>query len=170
MIIIVMGVSGCGKSTIAEELSKLYGIPYYDGDKYHSETNRQKMAKDIPLTDEDRYPWLQEIARHMEKWQEEGDSVLACSALKEKYRRILTEGNGPVIFVHLVGPKALLKRRLEERKGSHPFIRDYDEILDGQFRDLEPPKDAIEVPIDLSVEEIIERVRGELLTRGYDKK
>ncbi|MEP2651151.1 MAG: gluconokinase, partial [Paraglaciecola sp.] len=89
MILIVCGVSGTGKSTIGSQLAKKLELPFYDGDDFHPESNVQKMQSGTPLNDKDRQPWLASLAKHIASWEIDGGAVLACSALKESYRKIL---------------------------------------------------------------------------------
>ena len=91
MIIQVIGVSGCGKSTIARKLSESLGIPYYDADDFHPKANIDKMSTGQPLDDADRAPWLAILSNNLQQWEKEGGAILACSALKEKYRQVLSK-------------------------------------------------------------------------------
>jgi len=149
MVYIIIGVSGCGKTTIGLKLAELLKLPYYDGDDYHSPSNKEKMRKGIPLTDEDRKPWLSLLSENINRWNKEGGSVISCSALKEKYRRILLQ-HGPAQFIYLKAEKELIRFRLKERKG-HFFSPD---LMESQFTDLEEPDYAITVAITLSPSEI----------------
>jgi gluconokinase len=150
MIIIVMGVSGCGKSAVGKALAEKLSYPFYDGDDFHSEANKAKMVADIPLTDEDRFPWLETLAELM---RETDEMVLACSALKESYRKILNIGP-QVRFVYLKGDPHLIRKRMEARKG-HYFKAD---LLDSQLEALEEPKDALIIDIKPSVAQIVENI------------
>jgi len=153
MVYIVMGVSGCGKSTVGENLAKSLGLPFYDGDAYHPKANIDKMASGQPLNDEDRQPWLVELALHAKKWNAEGGAVLACSALKEKYRQTLS-AFGEVKFVYLKGSRELILKRMREREH---FMKP--EMLDSQFATLEEPKDAIELNISDSPDEMVKKFK-----------
>src|SRR5579883_3272377 len=114
MIVIVMGVSGSGKTTLAQALAKLTGWQFAEGDDYHSEANRQKMHSGIPLTDEDRAPWLASLHALLVAWQERGENgILTCSALKESYRNVLSAGlpDGSYKFVLMEAPREVIAQR-----------------------------------------------------------
>lgn len=146
--LIVMGVSGSGKSTVADALAKRLGWRYEDGDTFHPPSNVAKMHAGHPLTDEDRLPWLQAIADEIDRICKAGDhAVIACSALKRAYRDILLHGRGDVRFVFLKGSQELIAGRLAARKG-HFMPPD---LLASQFRTLEPPG-ASEHPITVSID------------------
>lgn len=118
MIVIVMGVSGAGKSTVGALLAAALGAAFIDGDDAHPKANIEKMRAGAPLDDADRLPWLRDLARTIDASRAEGaDVVLACSALKARYRDVLAAGRTDVHFVHLTGDEALLRRRLEDRAG-----------------------------------------------------
>ncbi len=134
-ILIVMGVAGSGKSTVGRLLAKRLGWPFFDGDDYHPVANVEKMRRGIPLTDADRLPWLERL-RELASRSE--SAVLACSALKESYRRILAGGDPRVRFIYLRADPALLASRLEGRTG-HFFKR---ALLDSQLATLEEPTPA----------------------------
>src|ERR1700728_222206 len=119
MIVVLMGVSGSGKTTSGTLLAERTGAVFADADDYHPAANKQKMAAGQPLNDEDREPWLEELNRLLRSWNESGKSgVLACSALKEKYRRTLTSGlpKDAVALVLLNGSRELIAQRLAGRK------------------------------------------------------
>ena len=154
MIVVVMGVAGSGKSTIGKKLAARLGLLFRDADRYHSKANKQKMEQGEALTDEDRIPWLNTIAHEMVEWIAQGGAVIACSALKEKYREILRgQGWWDVRFVYLKGDKELIEKRMAERE--HFFGP---ELLQSQFDALEEPENAITVSIEDSVEDICEQV------------
>ena len=159
MIYIIMGICSCGKTTIAEELSKALNIPCYDGDDFHPKANIQKMTNCIPLDDQDRNPWLNLLAEKIIEWDKKGGAILACSSLKESYRRILNK-NKNIIFIFLYGERSLITKRMEKRKNHYMPIN----LLDSQFDILEIPDYAIKISIDQPVKNIvsfiIEKIRN----------
>lgn len=155
---VIMGVAGCGKSLIGAKLAQALKGTFEDADVYHSLANRQKMAADppIPLTDEDRWPWLQELHSLIALHQTLTPCyVLACSALKQSYRDMLrVEGLANVPqFVYLKGTKELFAQRIAERATNPVDVKP--EFLDSQFATLEEPQDAIIVDANLTPEEIV---------------
>jgi gluconokinase len=143
MIVLMMGVSGSGKTTTGEALAQALGWPFFDGDDFHPEVNVAKMAAGLPLDDEDRWPWLDRIAAEMRAiLARGGDAVFACSALKEAYRRRL-QGAGDVRVVHLKGDAATIGGRLAQR--AHRYMPA--SLLPSQFATLEEPDDALVVDI-----------------------
>jgi gluconokinase len=164
MILIAMGVSGCGKTTIGEMLAKRLKCDFADADSFHSQANKDKMHKGIPLTDEDRWPWLAAIRASIEEKQADGTThVYACSALKRVYRDILRDGDQDVTFVYLKGTPELLRERIKTRTG-HFFDP---ALLQSQLDTLEPPgpDEAIEVDIALTPEQIVDKVLNEVKDR-----
>ena len=157
MIAILMGVTASGKTTIAQALQKLTGWEYVEGDDYHSEANRAKMHAGIPLTDEDRAPWLASLHEVLRGWVEGGQSgILTCSALKQSYRDVLV-ADLPAEdwrFVLLQVPKDELVRRLQHRAGHYMNPA----LLDSQLQTLEEPKDAVRVDATGPENEIAQRV------------
>jgi gluconokinase len=147
--LIVMGVSGCGKSTVGEGLSERLGWPFRDGDSFHSPANVAKMHAGIPLTDEDRWPWLAAIAAWIAELRGRGEhGIVACSALRRVYRDALRDGHDDVRFVYLEGSKELIASRLALRKDH--FMPP--SLLDSQFATLEPPR-GDERPITVSIDQ-----------------
>ena len=164
MILIAMGVSGCGKSLIGEMLAQRLDCPFTDGDTFHSAANKEKMHNGIPLTDDDRWPWLKTIRAAIEDKQRAGETaVFTCSSLKRSYREILRAGDRDVTFVYLHGTPELLRERLGERKG-HFFDPS---LLKSQLDTLEPPSEdeAIEADIAMTPDQIVEKVLREVKER-----
>ena len=157
MIVVLMGVTGSGKSTIGTLLAERTGAVFADADDYHPAANKEKMAAGHPLNDDDRQPWLETLNRLMRGWFEAGKiGVLACSALKERYRATLAEGMpaGAVKFVWLDGSRDLISERLSER--THEFMNP--KLLESQLETLEPPKDALRIVNDRSPKEIVSQI------------
>lgn len=155
MIYIVMGVSGCGKSTVGSLLSEKLSVPFYDADDFHFPESIEKMSQGTPLTDEDRKPWLTLLANNIVQWESNGGAVLACSALKQSYRDLLSSTTNKVVqFIYLEGDQELLSSRLRNRE-SH-FMPET--LLQSQFTTLEVPKDALTVPIINSLDEMIAEI------------
>ena len=163
--LIVMGVSGSGKSTIAVALAERLGWTFEDGDRFHPASNVAKMSAGHPLNDEDRWPWLEAIADEIGRvCKAGGHVVIACSALKRAYRDVLGRGRKDVRLVFLDGSQALIADRLAKRKGH--FMPPG--LLDSQFKTLEPPaadERPIAVSIDAPVETIIDNIVVQLGTR-----
>jgi carbohydrate kinase (thermoresistant glucokinase family) len=166
MLIIVMGVAGCGKTTVGQLLARRLGLPFHDADAYHPPENRQKMAQDIALSDADRWPWLEHLSTLCAAWQAQGGAVLACSALKQVYRDLLARHAPDARIVYLELPRAVAERRLSARRGQHEFVGEFSQLLAGQYRDLEPPLHAITVNAELAPAEIVERVSSVLSARS----
>jgi gluconokinase len=160
--LVVMGVSGSGKSTIADKLAERLGWTFEDGDRFHPASNVAKMSAGHPLTDEDRWPWLQAIADEIDRVCKRGEhTVIACSALKRAYREILVHGRSDVRIVFLSGNQDLIAGRLAARKGH--FMPPG--LLDSQFRTLEPPgtnENPVTVSIGASVEAIVDDIVRQL--------
>jgi gluconokinase len=157
--LVVMGVSGSGKSTIADKLATRLGWRYEDGDKFHPPGNVAKMSAGHPLTDEDRWPWLQAIADEIDRVCHAGQrAVIACSALKHAYRDILVHGRNDVRIVFLDGTQALIASRLAARKGH--FMPPG--LLASQFKTLEPPG-ANEHPVTASIDATVETIVDDII-------
>ncbi|TDI72147.1 MAG: gluconokinase, partial [Bacteroidetes bacterium] len=144
-MIVVMGVSGSGKTTVGKELAAKLDLPFYDADDFHSQTSIEKMKSGTPLTDPDRYPWLQLLSEKIERWNTEGSAVLACSALKEEYRTILSSRT-KMIWVYLVVGFETIYDRMKNR--DH-YMKP--EMLQSQFDTLEIPDYGIHVDASHSV-------------------
>jgi len=160
--LVVTGVSGSGKSTIADALAKRVGWRFEDGDRFHPASNVAKMSAGQPLTDEDRQPWLQAIADEIDRTCGRGQrAVVACSALKRAYRDILVHGRDDVRIVFLDGTEALIAGRLAARRGH--FMPPG--LLASQFKTLETPtadEHAITVSIDAPVDAIVDDIIRQL--------
>ncbi len=159
-LLVVMGVAGCGKSTIGLALAEAVGGAFLDGDAFHPEANIEKMARGEPLSDEDRWPWLARFAREIAA--RPGVVVGGCSALRRAYReRIAAEANEPVLFVHLAGSPALIAGRMQLRQGHFMPTS----LLDSQFAALEVPgadERAISVDIDGTSQAIVASILSRL--------
>jgi gluconokinase len=160
--LVVMGVSGSGKSTIGEKLAQRLGWSYEDGDRFHPPSNVAKMSAGQPLTDEDRWPWLRAIADEIDRVCEAGEhAVIACSALKRAYRGVLVHGRNDVRIIYLKGTQELIASRLAQRKGH--FMPPG--LLASQFKTLEPPgpdENPVTVSIDAPVETIVDDIVRQL--------
>ncbi len=142
LVIYIIGVSGCGKTTIGQALSKETAIPFYDGDDFHPVENIQKMQAGNALTDEDRWGWLAAINRFAQEKNKAHGLIIACSALKEKYRLILEKGlEGHCLWIHLQNDFDLIAERLEKR--SDHFMSP--SLLASQFEALETPEKAFSI-------------------------
>jgi gluconokinase len=168
--LVVMGVSGSGKSTIADKLAERLSWKYEDGDKFHPLSNVAKMSAGQPLTDEDRWPWLQAIADEIDRVCKARErAVIACSALKRVYRDILVHGRNDVRIIFLEGTQELIAARLNLRKGH--FMPPG--LLASQFKTLEPPgadENPVTVSIDASVDAIVDDIVRQLGLSPADAK
>jgi gluconokinase len=162
MMAIVMGVSGCGKTTVGRLLARELGCEFLDADDFHSEANVAKMANGVALTDDDRWPWLDAIVAAMQERAARGaGAVIACSALKEGYRDRLCRGMGAVDevrIVYLKGDTATIAPRLASRSDHYMPAS----LLDSQFAALEEPGDAIVVDIRQPTEEQVRQIAAAL--------
>jgi gluconokinase len=142
--IVVMGVSGCGKSLIGREIADALGLPFFDADDYHGPENRAKMAAGVPLTDADRAGWLDRLAELLAAHPD--GLVLACSALKRRYRERLPEAAPDLVVIYLHGDFETVRARLAARRG-HYFTGE--DMLRSQFAVLEPPEGENAHPVDV---------------------
>jgi gluconokinase len=158
MIILVMGVTGSGKTTVGTLLASQLGWAFADADSFHPAANVEKMSHAIPLTDEDRVPWLEAIHRQMAEWSAAGTSgVITCSALKKSYRELLLHDlDAKLIYLH--GSEAVIAARVAARTGHFAKA----DLVASQFADLQEPDDAIEVEVDHTPEEIVAEIRRRL--------
>ncbi len=153
--IILMGVSGCGKTSVGKALEAKLGWKFYDGDDFHPQANIDKMASGIPLNDADRMSWLKALHDLAFEQNQLGKSVIvACSALKKSYRDILRDQNPGLIFVYLDGDYDLILERMQARENHYMRA----EMLKSQFDTLEIPQNAIRIRIDRSVEDIVKEI------------
>lgn len=160
MIIVVMGVAGCGKTSVGEALAGRLGWPFLEGDAFHPQINKDKMAAGTPLTDDDRWPWLDRIAAEMAALAGRGENALVgCSALKRVYRDRLRAGAAtvPVRFVHLTGSLDIHRKRIRERTGHFMPAS----MLNSQLATLEPPgpdEGAVIIDIDQPLADMVDQV------------
>jgi gluconokinase len=158
-VILLMGVSGVGKSTVGTILAKQLGWTFADADDFFSAENVQKMHAGIPLNDDDRRPWLEQLGATIRSWLDSREcAILACSALKERYREMLDVNDPRVKLVFLKGGFDQIAQRLHERKGHYMNPN----LLQSQFEALEPPSDALAVDVSQSPEKIAEFIRRAL--------
>ncbi len=152
--VVIMGVAGCGKSSVGAALSAALAVPYVDGDDLHPAANVDKMRRGVALTDDDRWPWLEKVAACL---QESAPVLVGCSALKRAYRdRIRAAVHGKVAFVHLSGSRDVIAARMAKREGHYMPLS----LLDSQFAALEPPgrDEAIAVDIDQTLPAIVAQI------------
>ncbi|MBB4953583.1 gluconokinase [Agrobacterium vitis] len=154
--IVIMGVSGCGKSSVGAALAEKLGATYVDGDDLHPPENIAKMRAGQPLDDDDRWPWLAHVGKTLEARQ--GTAIIGCSALKRSYRDTIRAAvSEPVLFVHLAGSREVIAARMGKRSGH--FMPG--SLLESQFAALEPPQDdelALTVSIEQSLDDIISTI------------
>jgi gluconokinase len=155
LIIIIMGVSGSGKTTVGRALAKATNAVFFDADDYHPVSNVDKMARGQPLTDLERQPWLQSLRALVEAWTEPEElAVLACSALSERSRERLHVGEAGVGLVFLAGPEETIEARMRGREHFMP-----PELLPSQLAALDPPRQALELDVRRPVEELVAQIR-----------
>ncbi|WP_434715076.1 gluconokinase (plasmid) [Rhizobium sp. YTUHZ045] len=171
LAVVIMGVSGCGKSSVGERVAVQYGMPFLEGDQLHPAANVEKMAKGIPLTDNDRLPWLDRIGEEIRTVQEASQGlVISCSALKRSYRdRLRQAADGRLAFVFLEGSRDLLLSRMQARQGHFMPAS----LLDSQLQTLEPPTGepgVVTVAIDMALDDMValacEGLRGVAVKGG----
>ena len=167
-LIIVMGVSGSGKSLVGNHLSRTFNIEFSDGDDLHLPVNIRKMESRTPLTDQDRQPWLEAICQHAENaFKENRHLVISCSALKSSYRKILRSVSQPVLFVFLRGEKDLIQNRLNDRAAKESHFMPI-ELLRSQIADLEDPSgepNVIVIDIDQDLNSMLAESEREVRNR-----
>ncbi|PDT04519.1 gluconokinase [Rhizobium chutanense] len=172
LAVVVMGVSGCGKSSVGERVAAQNGMPFLEGDQLHPAANVEKMAKGIPLTDDDRLPWLDRIGEEIRAAQKASQGlVVSCSALKKSYRdRLRQAAGGRLAFVFLDGSRKLLLSRMQARQGHFMPAS----LLDSQLQTLEPPTGepgVVTVAIDGALDDMValacEGLRGAAVKGGF---
>lgn len=154
MVFIVMGVSGCGKTTVGKMLADKLHQPFYDADDFHPPENVKKMGSGKPLNDDDRKPWLENLANQIKEWNNNSGAILACSALKESYRCLLISKSKDVQFVYLKGDRDTILKRMKARQGHYMPP----ELLDSQFEALKEPDSSITVSIDKTPKELVREI------------
>jgi gluconokinase len=159
MVIVLMGVSGSGKTTIGQMLAQKLEWQFKDADDFHPQSNKDKMQRGEALTDADRRPWLELLRQEIDRaLQSNIDLILACSALKSTYRQVLADDSDRVKFVYLKGSFELIQHRLQERHGH--FMNP--DLLGSQFDELEEPEGAIVVDISESLEDSVRQIQARL--------
>lgn len=155
---VVMGVSGCGKSTIGQALASALGVPFVEGDQFHPASNVAKMSEGVALTDADRAAWLHALQAQVRSAQQRGAGlVLSCSALKRRYRDLLRDADPALRFAHLSGARALIADRMHARVGHYMPLS----LLDSQLRDLEPlgaDEGGIGLDIGMAPEQLVAEI------------
>jgi gluconokinase len=164
VIVIVMGVSGCGKSTVGQALSGVWGRPFFDGDDFHPPENVAKMAAGLPLNDDDRAPWLARLRQLIDEYlAADEEMILATSALKASYRQTLGCHRPELLLVHLHGSYDQILQRMAQRNHFMPPA-----LLQSQFDTLEPPDNALVLDIERPVAALVLDILAELNKRGAD--
>jgi 6-phosphogluconate dehydrogenase len=164
-MIIIMGVSGSGKTSLGKHLSLVTSKPFFDADDFHSSANKNKMESGKALNDFDREPWLNQLVKKIKEWSSSGGAILACSALKEDYRKILSKDNPKITWVVLSGSFDLIRSRLEKRK-DHFFKP---KLLQSQLDALELPSYGIHLNIDRPVEVLVQLILNQTTIQGSAK-
>jgi gluconokinase len=158
MIVVLMGVTGSGKTTVGKALAANLGWKYFDADQFHPVTNVAKMQAGVPLDDADRQPWLETLAQLIsDNIHADESAVLACSALKQRYRDTLSISD-EVRFVYLKGDRTMIAERLRARRDHYMNPK----LLDSQFETLEEPEDALAIDVTLPVDAIVQKIRTAL--------
>lgn len=158
-IVIVTGVTGSGKSTVGRALASRLGWQFHDADDLHTAENVERMRRNQPLTDAQRLPWLQRVRAVVDNAAREGrGEVIACSALKDRYREIIAGGVDGVRFVHLTGDPDLLRERIQRRPGHFAGAG----LLESQLDALEPPDDALTLDVQLPVDALVDAIERDL--------
>lgn len=157
-MIIIMGVSGCGKTTVGKALSEKTGIPFFDADDFHPQKNIEKMKHNMPLDDNDRKPWLETLADHIVTWEQTGGAILGCSALKESYRKLLGSKEESIDWVYLNAPFEVIRSRLEDR--SDHYMKS--DLLQSQYDTLEPPDYGLHLSSEEPVEALVDQIISKL--------
>ena len=159
MVVLIMGVAGSGKTTVGRRLASELGWDYVDADDLHPAGNVRKMAAGIPLTDEDRRPWLADLRALVSRYAASGESlVLACSALKSAYREMLGSAAAGMATIYLKAKPELIRERLTQRQGHYMPA----ELLESQFEALEEPPDAITIPAAWPPDQVVAAIRAAL--------
>lgn len=161
-VIVLMGVCGCGKTSVGKLLSKELNMPFYDADDFHTIENKEKMNKSIPLNDNDRLPWLTKLAKNIPLWKENKGAILACSALKESYREVLNKNTKTIFWVVLNGEYQLIFDRVSKRENH--FMSP--SLLKSQLETLEVPNYGLHINISKNLDEIIKEITLNFKTNG----
>ncbi|MEJ5928718.1 gluconokinase [Corynebacterium sp. H128] len=168
--LVLMGVSGCGKTSVASTLERHLSWPYAEADDFHPQANKDKMALGVALNDEDRWPWLETLRSWMSNHAKAGNNtIVTCSALKQSYRDLLAQADGDVVFVHLSGSQNLIAQRMSSRVGHFMPAT----LLPSQFATLEPlapAEDGFTVDIARPIADIVDTVLAELAARKDSQK
>jgi gluconokinase len=145
VLVVVMGIAGVGKTAVGKRVATALGLPFHDGDDFHRDANRRKMAAGLPLTEADRQPWLEDLARRMTEWEAGGGAVVACSALRRRHRDLLAAASpGAIRFVFLDAPVEVVRARLAARRGHYMPAS----LLDSQLATLERPEPGEALRVD----------------------